>query len=150
MSDCLSNSMDDCSCPSSISTSRSPDVMTSSPSGSLRTADIPPRSQYFGPGMRVLSTNSRIHAVLDAPVVEVTVFGASGSRSSMSSSYTTTVPSHVPGWSSNRSQVALPRSVVMKARMADRDEKPPPGFRHRLRMRDGIATLREYGSRLAR
>ena len=46
--------------------------------------------------------------------------------------------------------MSLPRSVEMKGRREERAEKPPPGFRHRLRMSEGMAMLREKGNLLAR
>jgi len=46
--------------------------------------------------------------------------------------------------------VALPRSVEMKGRTEERAAKPPPGFRHRFKMSEGMAMLREKGNLLAR
>ena len=51
-------------------------------------------------------------------------------------------PSHVPPGPISSSQVSFPPSVVMYVRRLSNDEKPAPGFLHRLMMRDGMAILR--------
>ena len=70
----------------STSISRSPETMRSSPRGSLRMADMPPRRKYTVPGINGLKTDKRVHAMDEEPEVEGGGTGASGSISSISSS----------------------------------------------------------------